>query len=268
MPRDRRPGQTAGSVARTLRGEHSARRSGQSEVRDRIMTGGASGGAVGVVSVLGSVSAAWPDEMWADSVGWADAMLRSYYGIYEFTDDPNCVLRIGLGEARAPVSLSDGTKIEIGELVGTLHFWNEHLPRYSYRGPDLGWACAVRDRVRYSLAAFSEYVEREPGWHAIRAIRTQTALPARLGAVQIVRVFRRYGFERVPSENSLLARLHALGECVVLWALTRAFNPAALSRQPFLRDRHELWISKTALLSRYARPNRPVVTRTARQRGA
>jgi hypothetical protein len=220
------------------------------------------------VTALGSVSAAWPDELWAGSVAWADAMLRSYYGIYEFTDDPNCVLRVGLGEARAPVSLSDGTNIEVGELVGTLHFWNEHLPRYSERGPDLAWACAVRDRVRCSLGAFSEYVERDPGWQNVRAIRTETAIPARLGASQIMRVFQRYGFERVPSEHSLLARLHGLGECVVLWALTRAFNPAALPRQPFLRDRHELWISRAALLLRYTRRNRQLAIAPARQHGA
>ncbi len=224
--------------------------------------------AVGFVTALGSASAAWPDELWAGSVAWADAIIRSYYGIYEFTDDPNCVLRAGLDQARAPVSLSDDTHVQIGELVGTLHFWNEHLPRYSERGPDLRWACAVRDRVIYSLRAFSEYVEGEPGWAEVRAIRTDTAIPARLGAPQIMRVFQRYGFERVPTDSSLMDRLHGLGECFVLWGLTRAFNPAALPRQPFLRDRHQLWISRATLLRRYARHNRQVAVGAARRRGA
>src|SRR5690242_14820095 len=92
------------------------------------------------------------------------------------------VLRVGLGQARAQVSLSDGTRVEFGELVGTLHFWNEHLPRYSSKGPNLGWACAVRNRVIYSLRAFSEYIDSEAAWQGVRAIRTETALPARLGA--------------------------------------------------------------------------------------
>jgi hypothetical protein len=231
------------------------------------MSGDATATAIGVVGALGSASAAWPDELWAGSVGWADAILRSYYGIYEFTDDPDCVLRVGLSQARAPVSLSDGTDIEVGELVGTLHFWNEHMPRYSERGPDLGWACAVRDRVIHSLRAFSEYVESEPGWRDLRAVRTETAIPARLGALQIMRVFHRYGFERVATDSSLLARLHGLGECFVLWGLTRAFNPAALPRQPFLRDRHELWISRAMLRMRYARRNRQIATARARSRG-
>jgi hypothetical protein len=223
--------------------------------------------AVRFVTALGNACAAWPDELWTGSVAWADRILRSYYGIYEFTDDPDCVLRVGLSQARAPVSLSDGTDVQLGELVGTLHFWNEHLPRYSARGPDLGWACTVRDRVTYSLRAFSEYVESEPGWRDVRAIRTETALPARLGPPQIMRVFHRYGFERVATHPSLLTRLHGLGECFVLWGLTRAFNPAALPRQPFLRDRHELWISRATLRLRYARRNHPVAIGAPRPRG-
>lgn len=208
--------------------------------------------AASFVTALGSASAAWPDELWTGSVAWIDALLRSYYGIFEFTDDPACVLRVGLDQARAPVLLSDGTHIAIGEPVGTLHFWNEHLPRYSEKGPDLGWACAVRDRLNYSLRAFSEYIEREPTWHEVRAICAETALPARLGALQIGRVFKRYGFESIPAEDSFRARLHGLGECFVMWGLTRAFNPAALPRQPFLRDRYEMWISRYGLLARYA----------------
>jgi YkoP domain len=216
------------------------------------MTADPAASAVEFVTVLGSTSAAWPDELWAGSVAWVDARLRSYYGIYEFTDDPACVLRVALSAARMPASLSDGTQVEVGELVGILHFWNEHLPRYSEKGPDLGWACLIRDRVIYSLRAFSEYIEHEPAWREVRAIRAETVLPARLGAPQIARVFQRYGFERIPTESSFLARLHGLGECCILWGITRALNPAAMPRQRFLRDRCELWISRTALLARYA----------------
>ena len=211
--------------------------------------------AVGFVTVLGGTSAIWPDDLWAGSVGWVDAILRSYYGIYEFTDDPDCVLRIARDEARSPASLSDGTRIAVGEPVGTLHFWNEHLPRYSEKGPDLGWACSFRDRVIYSLSKFSEYIEHDAAWREVRAIRADTAWPARLGAPQIARVFQRYGFERTPTDPSRLARLHGLGECFVLWGLTRAFNPAALPRQPFLRDRYEMWISRATLLARYGNRN-------------
>jgi YkoP domain len=217
-----------------------------------------SASAAGIVTALRSASAAWPDELWTGSVGWVDAILRSHYGIHEFTDDPACVLRVGLDQARAPASLSDGTHVEVGELVGTLHFWNEHLPRYSAQGPNFAWACAVRDRAIYSLRAFSGYIERAPDWQEVRAFRAETTWPARLGASQIGRVFQRYGFERVSTDSSFVARLHGLGECFLLWGLTRAFNPAALPRQPFLRDRYELWISRATLLARYARRDNQV----------
>ena len=220
------------------------------------MTTETAASAVGVVSALRGVSADWQDELWAKSVGLFDTIIRICYGVYEFTDDPACVLRIGLSAARAPVSLSDGTQIEMGDLVGTLHFWNEHLPRYTSDGPDLRWACAVRNQVLHSLRSLAVYVESEPDWRQIQALRGEAALSARLGTLQVRRVAERFGFERVPTDCSFLRRLHALGESFTLWSLTRAFNPAALSRQPFLRDHHELWISRASLLRRYGRPRR------------
>ena len=191
---------------------------------------------IGVVTVLGSASTSWPDELWAGSVSLFDSIIRTYYGVYEFTDDPGCVLRVGLSQARASLSLSDGMRVEYGELVGTLHWWNEHLPWYSPKGPDLGWACAMRDHVLHSLRSLAAYVESESAWREIRALRGDAALSARLGIWQVQRVVGRYGFERVPTEVSIPRRLHALGESFTLWSLTRAFNPAALGRQPFLRE--------------------------------
>ena len=183
---------------------------------------------MGFVTALRSASAAWPDEFWAGSVGWADAMLRSYYGIYEFTDDPDCVLRVGLDQARAPASLSDGTRVEAGELVGTLAFL-ERAPaplfgegprsRLGMRGAGPGHLLAARivgiHRARAELA-------RRCGPFAPKRLGRRGS-----GLAQIRRVFQRYGFERVPTDCSFLARLHGLGECFVLWGLTRAFNPAA-----------------------------------------
>src|SRR5439155_7900751 len=87
----------------------------------------------------GPLDAGWKDEFWIALVGTLDAWLRSYYDIRNFTDDPQCVLRVGPMPAHMPVSLSDGTEIRKGELVGALHLWNEHVPRYSGSGPTLAW---------------------------------------------------------------------------------------------------------------------------------
>ena len=194
----------------------------------------------------------WRDGVWTGSVAWFDTILRSYHGIHEFAADPACVLRLGLSRARVAVALADGTRILPGDLVGTLHLWNERLPRYSTGGPDLGWASEMRDRLAASLGALAAYVDSAPGWRAVAAFRADAALSSRLGEAQLRRVAQRYGFEPVPQRPSWRGRLYTLGDSFTLWGLARAYNPAAVPRQPFLRERCELWISRAALLSRYA----------------
>lgn len=208
-----------------------------------------------IAGALAGASATWPDELWVGSISWCDAILRACYGVYEFTDDPACVFRIGVSKTRAPLSLSDGTRIDAGEVVGTLHFWNEHLPRYACDGPNLGWARAMRDQVANSLCALADYVESERGWRQVQAFRAEAALTSRRSS-QLHRVIQRYGFEQIASDRSLLRRAHDLGDDFLLWGLTRAFNPAALPRLPFLRDHRELWISRACLLRNYF-PRRP-----------
>jgi hypothetical protein len=130
-----------------------------------------------------------------------DAAMRSIHGIYDFTDDPDCVLRIASGHASHGLTLSDGTAIAEGEPVGALHLWNEHLPRYSDRGPDVAWACEMRRRMLHSMRLLTAYVEREPGWQSVRAFYAATMLSNRLGDRQIRRLAGRY-------PNSVLRRLH------------------------------------------------------------
>lgn len=191
------------------------------------------------------------DGFWVTVVGSVDSMLRAYHGISEYTGDPACVFRMGLGPARAPRRLADGTEIAAGEPVGSLHLWNEHLPPYANGGPDLAWAADMRRRVRRSLQLLADVIEREPAWRGVRAFRGDATLSRRLGELQIRRLAERHGFERVPTPSSMLRQLHFLGDCFNAWALTLAFNPVALERQGFLRGRCEVWISRRALLNRY-----------------
>lgn len=210
-----------------------------------------------VGGALATSPATWPDELWAGSVGRCDAALRSFYGVREFTDDPTCVLRIGFGTARARLLLSDGTQIRSGETVGTLHLWNEHLPRRGPHGRGLGWAGAMRSRVVRSLAALAVFVETDPAWCGIAAFHAEAGLSARPGSRQAERVVRRYGFERLAAEPSLLRRVHDLGDDFLLWGLARAFNPAALPQLRFWREHQNLWISRTALQRHYLSRREP-----------
>jgi YkoP domain len=200
---------------------------------------------------LGKSEEGWSAELWSSLVGSLDAVLRAYYGVYEYTDDPDCLLRIGMSLAREPVTLGDGTSIEVGDRIGALHFWNEHLPRFSDMGPELHWAAEMRRRVSLSLCALAAYVEKEPQWRGVDAFMGYAAFSSRIGVVQLYRVTRRMGFEWVPGSSSTV---RTLAGSITGYGLTRVHNPAALARQQFFRRVHEIWISRSTLLARYGKP--------------
>src|SRR5579884_4237664 len=111
------------------------------------------------------------DELWISVVGSIYTVLRACHGIYEFTGDPDCMFRIALTPAAKTVTLADGTRIRRGDPVGALHWRNEHLRRYSARGPDLGWARDMRRRICHSMMLLADYVEHDPGWRDVQALR-------------------------------------------------------------------------------------------------
>lgn len=208
-------------------------------------------------------SRGWRDELWAAVVAALDGALRSYYDIVEFSDDPNCVLRIGRSTAERPVMLSDGTEIGIGEPIGTLHFWNEQLPPFPPSGPEMRWAAEMHRRVVCSFAELARFIEYAADWNDVLGFRGEAALSSRIGDAQLRRVTHHFGLEPIGAPHSVLRQLHEFGECFSAWGLTRVYNPAALSRQRFFRRYQELWISRTSLIARYG-PQNPGVDRTAR----
>jgi hypothetical protein len=182
-----------------------------------------------------------------------DAALRRGLGVFEFTDDPDCVFRLSLVRAPFSVVLSDGTRVKKGDRVGLFHFWNEHLPQFSASGPDLRWAKLMRKKMRESLCDLAERVERDPGWADVQAFYAGTPLDNRIGARQIERVAGRFGFELAASVGPTVLNPYVVGQYALIWGLTRAFNPSAAGRKRFLRPWHYLWLSRGQLLSRYGR---------------
>ena len=190
-------------------------------------------------------------------LGWVvrgvDSLLRLRHGIEEFTADEECVFRVSRELAGRRVSLSDGTEIAEGAPVLHLHFWNEHLPLMPSEGPSPAWAARLKRRMRASLVAVATYLEGEPTLDAVTALHGDPPFGSRLGAVQVARTARRFGFDVIEADASREWRehIHIVFDSLLLWGLAYAFNPAGLKTKRLLRQRHQLWISRRKLLLRY-----------------
>jgi len=182
-----------------------------------------------------------------------DILVRRAYHVWEFTQDENCILRIALGKSAKDMTLSDGTRIQKGEVVGELHFWNEHLPRMEKEGPSLEWALKSYRLWRASLKKLAAYLENDPQFENVRAFRGESALLK--DVLEGSALFERLGFDLVRRDRtSVLKRFGEFWENLYTWWLIWTFNPGSLRSKKLSRmERAQIWISRQALLEKYGR---------------
>jgi hypothetical protein len=179
-----------------------------------------------------------------------DAFLAQQYGLFNFTDDPDCLLR--LQNAVAPHRLYlPGQVVEPGEPVLLIHLWSEHIPHASPAGPDLAWAKTIQRAFVKSLRAVGNYVQEEPRLADIQAVGGVTILMFAGNRRNGARFMERLGFTVMPYKN-LLGRFGEFWENFYTWMLIWTYNPASLrSRKLFQMRRSEIWISAEKFLARY-----------------
>lgn len=204
-------------------------------------------------AVDGIADARLRDRAWIAMVGGLDRVLRRCHHVQEYSRAPGCVFRVGLERAQYPALLADGTFVRVGDAVGSLHFWNERLPRFPSSGPDLHWAKIMQRRMRHSLEELCRHVEGDPAWAEVKAIRAEATLPLRPRAGrQLRRLARRFGFEPGAGHALPRGRLSLAAHNALIWGFARAYNPAALPGQRLVQGREELWLSRSSLLARYS----------------
>jgi hypothetical protein len=180
-----------------------------------------------------------------------DRRQRRRLGIWEFSSDPQCILRLGRTRARVGARLSDGTVVQPGETIGVIHFWNERIPPIPESGADLAWAREFSRLLDYSLHLLGQYLVEEQAMTDISAFGGELPLvytPATL------RFLRRVGFEvfdPIPPRG-LVVRVVDLVSRIWVLLMRRAFNPASV-RGVGLKElrRRPVWISRQALVARY-----------------
>lgn len=179
-----------------------------------------------------------------------DAMLRHRYGISEFADDPDCVLRISLERAARDVALSDGVSVRAGDPIVQIHFWNEHLPVLPPEGLNAAWTGVMKRRIRHSFAMLADHIERDPRYRGVTAIHGAPAFSRRLGPAPLARTLHHFGFDVAVPERaggSIRDRLDSL----LILGMNWAFNPVELRRHGKSYGRIQVWMSRTKLIERH-----------------
>jgi hypothetical protein len=181
-----------------------------------------------------------------------DRRQRRRLGIWEFSDDPACILRLGLTVARARVELADGTVVRPGEHVGVVHLWNERMPQMGPTGPDLAWARAFNQGLVHSFRLLARYVASAPALEDIEDIQAFGGQLCLAYSPGVIRLLRRLGVEvfdpvslRGPIEWTV-----DLGMRLWAWLLRLAFNPES-ARDLRLSDlqRRPAWFSRRTLIA-------------------
>ena len=183
-----------------------------------------------------------------------DAMVRRAAGIFEFSDDPACLLRLGLGRSDIDLVLSDGTTVRPGDWVGQFHLWNEHIPRMSAAGPDLRWGVKFYRGMMTSLEALTVYVQMDDRFTWVNAFHGEVAVLQREDVPAAIQLFQRLGFDtqEQPTPTNLAGRFRTFWENLYTWWLMWAYQPASLQGKAFRHlARFDMWISRTELLKRF-----------------
>ena len=179
-----------------------------------------------------------------------DAILRRAYGVFEFCDDRDCVLRIRLTKASHPLRLSDRV-VRAGDPVLELHLWNEHIPPLPPDGPDMAWAIRTRHMLIHSLHMLARQMENDPHLGSVRAVGGITVLLSPGDRPAGERLMERLGFTITPCPNPL-GRFGEFWENFYAWCLMWTFNAASLRRRQLIRLRRVgVWMPTEEFLRRY-----------------
>jgi len=181
-----------------------------------------------------------------------DDFQRKRLGIWEVSDDPECILRLGLATSYLGARLADGTVVEPGERIGLIHFANERVPTAPPDGPTLAWAREFMRLLTTSLRLLTRHMIENPDMAEICAFGGELPFVYTTGSTRFLERLGLEVFDPLPPGGPL-ARVVDMGARLWTLLLRRAFNPDSA---PGLRlsdlERRPVWFSRQTLIALYA----------------
>jgi len=183
-----------------------------------------------------------------------DRLLRRQQGIYEFTNDPACLFRLGLSHCQQDLALPGGLSIKTNDPILELHFWSDHFPLIPQTGPDLEWGKRITRQYARTLQLLADHIDSNTEYRNIKAVHGVVNSISVEGLNHLEHIGRRSGFDFLPAPEprTFLSRLHQRGEDLLIWLLHWSFTPTShRGRFGQKRFRCDCWISTQSLLARH-----------------
>jgi hypothetical protein len=186
-----------------------------------------------------------------------DTRLRRRLAVIEYSAHPSCIFRLGIARSRRGLALRDGTRLQAGDRVAQLHFWNEHMPPVPHNGATIGWARGVRQDAVTSLRELVHYLASRPDLHDINVICADLPSGTQAQSQQIARIMEYFRFEVFNGDEPLSVgeRIHRFGENILISLTVFAQNAAALRLDTMSRVRVPIYLSRRTLEEKFGSRN-------------
>ena len=184
------------------------------------------------------------------AVRYIDYLLRLHGRIFEFSQDPEIILRLQLMPAPHSVTIGN-LMISRGDPILALHVWNERMPKIPLSGADLPWALQLRHRLIRSFSAIAQVMQEYTRYDQIRALYGESALFSFSGHAGGRQMMQHLGFTVLPYYRPL-GHFGEFWENLFSWSMMWSFNTASLYTRAFWRlQRSEIWITRSDFLRRF-----------------
>ncbi len=182
---------------------------------------------------------------------WVDRQAATAHGIYAFSQDPACLLRLRRTRARSRLDLPDGLVVQ-GAPVVEIHLWNERMPTMAQTGTGgVAFGSQFFRRFIHSCRGAAQALLSDPVLADAQAVGCNLIFLYDASNPDRVYQAERLGFTYLPY-HSPLGAFGEFWENLYSWGLMWAYNPESLTgRRFFGARRSEIWMSRRIFLDRY-----------------
>ena len=200
-----------------------------------------------------SVASPYSHPWLAEIIFAFDERLRRRQAIVEYSGHPECIFRLEIDDAREQFTLRDGSRLQPGQRIARLHFWNAHIPPMPRNGATIPWARRLQKSISISLRELARYLSSQGDLSDIRVICGDVPSGTKSQSRQVAHIMAYYGFEsRYDDEQlPLPERIHRFGENILISLTVFAQNTAALRLDTLMRVRVPIYLSRRVLERRF-----------------